>query len=155
MNSSVPAIPHLRIRPYLRNLCFRYPLLDLEGAFSSRLDELRPTVDRKLGQYIVSNSGRHQQMTDSWTIPSLAGLWGSENDFYLLMRPLGHDHSSSCVGLSMHAGDEMGDGGYGVETQASGGFFCVLGLTKRVNSPCIRICFSSSNANSLSFNRYT
>ena len=78
-----------------------------------------------------------------------------DDDFYLLMRPLRHDHSSSCVSLPMHAGDERGDGGYGVETQASGAFLCVLGLARRVNSPCICICVSSSNANSLSFNRYT
>ena len=78
-----------------------------------------------------------------------------DDDFYLLMHPLRHDHSSSCVSLPMHAGDERGDGGYGVETQASGAFLCVLGLARKVNSPCICICFSSSNANSLSFNRYT
>ena len=46
-----------------------------------------------------------------------------DDDFYLPMRPLRHDHSSCCVGLSIHAGDERGDGGYGVETQASGVFF--------------------------------
>ena len=54
-----------------------------------------------------------------------------DDDFYLLMRPLRHDHSSSCVGLSMHAGDERDDGGYGVETQASGGFFMCTWARKK------------------------
>jgi len=53
-----------------------------------------------------------------------------DDDFYLLMRPLRHDHSSSCVGLSMHAGDEMGDGGYGVETGKRGLFLCTWARKK-------------------------
>ena len=58
-----------------------------------------------------------------------------DDDFYLLMRPLRHDHSSSCVGLSMHAGDERGDGGYGVEIQASGGFFLRTWARKKGEFP--------------------
>ena len=89
--------------------------MDLEDAFSSGLDELRPTDDRPL----------------DCSIP--CRLMGKrDNDFYLLMRPLRYNHSSSCVGLSMHVDDERGDGGYGVETQARRGLFPVdLGSQKR------------------------
>ena len=50
-----------------------------------------------------------------------------DDDFYLLMRSLRHDHSSSCVGLSMHAGDKRGDG----STGKRGLFSVYLGSQKR------------------------